>query len=64
MTNQFVFVKKLDERGRDEGVESVQKGIYLRLDGSRHPQLRHQLDILGLREDRHRSKSSRNSDER
>lgn len=52
-TNQFVFVEKLDERGRDEGVESVQEGVYLRLDGSRHPQLCHQLDILSLREDTH-----------
>lgn len=41
MTNQFIFVEKLDKRGRNEGVESLQEGIYLRLDGSRHPQLCH-----------------------
>lgn len=52
-TNQFIFVEKLDERRRDEGVEALQEGIYLRLDGSSHPQLRHQLDILSLREDTH-----------
>lgn len=49
-TNQFVFVKKLDERGGDECVESLQEGVYLRLDGSCHSQLRYQLDILRLRD--------------
>lgn len=34
-------------------MESLQESVYLRLDGSRHPQLRHQLDILCLREDTH-----------
>lgn len=48
-TYQFIFVKKLDERRGDEGVESLQEGVYLRLDGSCHPQLRHQLDVLRLR---------------
>lgn len=47
-THQFIFVKKLDERGGNEGVKSLQEGIDLRLDGSRHPQLRHQLDVFSL----------------
>lgn len=34
---QFIFVKKLNERRRNEGVESLQEGIDLRLDGSCHP---------------------------
>lgn len=56
-TDQFVFVEKLDKRGGDKGVESLQEGVYLGLDGSRHPQLRHQLDVLGLREDTHTHQS-------
>lgn len=48
-THQFVFIEKLDEWGGDESVESLQEGIYLRLYGSCHPQLCHQLYILGLR---------------
>lgn len=49
-TNQFIFIKELDEGGGNEGVEPVQEGIYLGLDGSSHPQLCYQLDILRLRE--------------
>lgn len=55
MTNQFIFIEELDERRWDEGVEPLQEGVYLRLDGSGHPQLSHQLDVLGLED---RSKSS------
>lgn len=36
--------------GGNEAVEPVQEGIYLGLDGSSHPQLCYQLDILRLRE--------------
>ena len=45
---QFIFVKELDERGGDIGVEPLQEGVYLGLDGACHPQLCHQLDVLGL----------------
>lgn len=48
-THQFIFVKKLDEGGGNECVKSLQERIDLRLDGSRHPQLCHQLDVFSLR---------------
>lgn len=48
-THQLIFVKKLDEGGGNERVKSLQERIDLRLDGSRHPQLRHQLDVFSLR---------------
>lgn len=48
-THQFIFVEKLDERGGNERVKSLQEGVDLRLDGARHPQLRHQLDVFSLK---------------
>lgn len=49
-TNQFVFIEKLNERSGNESVESLQEGVDLRLDSASHPQLRHQLDVLRLKE--------------
>lgn len=51
-TNQFVFIEKLNERSRNESVESLQEGVDLGLDSASHPQLRHQLDILRLKDTR------------
>lgn len=62
-TNQFIFIKELDEGGGNEGVEPVQESIYLGLDGSSHPQLCQQLDILCLRE-REESREQRGERER
>lgn len=49
-TNQFVFIEKLNERSGNESVESLQEGIDLRLDSASHPQLRHQLNVLRLKD--------------
>lgn len=49
-TNQFIFIKKLNEWSRNESVESLQEGVDLRLDSTSHSQLRHQLDVLCLKD--------------
>lgn len=45
---QFIFIKKLDQRWWNKHMEALQKGIYLRLNGSCHSKLCDKLDILSL----------------
>lgn len=49
LTNSYSSKSWMREGG-NEAVEPVQEGIYLGLDGSSHPQLCYQLDILRLSE--------------